>query len=331
MKPLHGALGITLSAVAVVLLVYAVQDDNLVQRAEFQPAAAENDQAIATPLVLPQAGTVDTKNVITFRGASVDGYLRTDHRGQLVVDIQLRHWMDFYLSAQGEVPLDDLLQTMRSQIAGLPEPGQSQALKIMDEYLGYLAALGDYDRDAEKRVSQSGMDELAARVAWQQRLRREWLEPNVVEAFFHADEIMDNYTLARQQLRAQGADEAQLAALDSSLPPELQHMREQSQQVLSLQQQEQQLRQQGASAAVVQQWREQQYGKEAAERLAGVDQQQQQWQQRLKDYQQYRDSLALQGLDNQDREMLLRTYRSRHFSDTEQKRLNAALTLLAGE
>ncbi len=331
MKPLHGALGITLSAVAVVLLVYAVQDGNLVQRAEFQPAAAENDQTIATPLVLPQAGTVDTKNVMTFRGASVDGYLRTDHRGQLVVDIQLRHWMDFYLSAQGEVPLDDLLQTMRSQIAGLPEPGQSQALKIMDEYLGYLAALGDYDRDAEKRVSQSGMDELAARVAWQQRLRREWLEPNVVEAFFHADEIMDNYTLARQQLRAQGADEAQLAALDSSLPPELQHMREQSQQVLSLQQQEQQLRQQGASAAVVQQWREQQYGKEAAERLAGVDQQQQQWQQRLKDYQQYRDSLALQGLDNQDREMLLRTYRSRHFSDTEQKRLNAALTLLAGE
>lgn len=327
----NSVLVITLSAVAAVLLTYAVQDGVLVQRAEFQPAAPENDPAITAHRVLPQADPVDRKDVMTFRGASVDGYLRTDHRGQLVVDIQLRHWMDFYLSAQGEVPLDDLLQTMRSQIAALPEPGQSQALKIMDEYLGYLAALGDYDRDAEKRISQSGMDELAARVAWQQRLRREWLEPNVVEAFFHADEIMDNYTLARQQLRAQGADEAQLAALDSSLPPELQHMREQSQQVLTLQQQEQQLRQQGASAEAVQQWREQQYGKEAAERLASVDKQQQQWQQRLTDYQQYRDSLALQGLDNQDREMLLRTYRSRHFSDTEQKRLNAALTLLAGE
>ncbi len=331
MRPLHGALGITLSAVAVVLLVSAMQDGVLVQRADYQPVAAENDPAIATPLILPQAGTVDTTHVMTFRGASVDGYLRTDHRGQLVVDIQLRHWMDFYLSAQGEVMLDDLLRTMRSQIAGLPEPGQSQALKIMDEYLGYLAALADYDREAEKRIGQSGIDELSARVAWQQRLRREWLEPDVVEAFFHADEVMDNYTLARQQLRAQGADEAQLAALDSSLPQELQRMRAQSQQVLTLQQQEQQLRQQGASVAAVQQWREQQYGKEAAERLARTDLQQQQWQQRLKDYQQYRDSLALQGLDNQDREMLLRTYRSRHFSETEQKRLNAALTLLAGE
>ncbi|UXD88806.1 lipase secretion chaperone [Thalassolituus hydrocarboniclasticus] len=327
----NSVLVITLSAVAAVLLTYAVQDGVLVQRAEFQPAAPENDPAITAHRVLPQADPVDRKDVMTFRGASVDGYLRTDHRGQLVVDIQLRHWMDFYLSAQGEVPLDDLLQTMRSQIAALPEPGQSQALKIMDEYLGYLAALGDYDRDAEKRISQSGMDELAARVAWQQRLRREWLEPEVVEAFFHADEIMDNYTLARQQLRAQGADETQLAALESSLPPELQQLRQQSQQVLTLQQQEQQLRQQGASAEAVQQWREQQYGKEAAERLASVDKQQQQWQQRLTDYQQYRDSLALQGLDNQDREMLLRTYRSRHFSDAEQKRLNAALTLLAGE
>lgn len=331
MKPLHGALGLTLSVVAVVLLVSVWQDDVLVQRAEFQPARTGSGADSAAPRAAMPENAVDPTQLMTFRGATVDGYLRTDHRGQLVIDIQLRHWMDFYLSAQGEVPLDDLLLTMRAQIRGLPEPGRSQAENILDEYLGYLAALADYDREAQKRVGESGLDELSARVAWQQRLRREWLEPSVVEAFFQADEVMDNYTLARHQLRAQGADEAQLAELNSSLPQELQQMREQSQQVLTLQQQEQKLRQQGSSAADIQQWREQQYGKEAAERLAKADQQQQHWQQRLHDYQQYRDSLALQGLANQDRELLLKTYRSRHFSEAEQKRLNAALTLLAGE
>lgn len=331
MKPLQGALTVLLSAVAVTLLVSTVQDSVLVRRAGDQPVVSSGDPLRATLSAPTPSGEVDTNTVMTFRGAAVDGFLRTDHRGHLVVDIQLRHWMDFYLSAQGEVALDDLLQIMRSQIALLPEPGQSQALNIMTEYLGYLHALGDYDREAEKRTEQPGIDELSARVAWQQRLRREWLEPQVVEAFFHADEVMDNYMLARQQLKAQGADPAQLAALDSSLPHELQQMRAQAQQVLTLQQQERQMRQSGASVAAVQQWRVQQYGKEAAERLAETDQRQQQWQQRLHDYQQYRDSLALQGLADQDREMLLKTYRSRHFSAVEQKRLNAALTLLAGE
>ncbi|MCD8522983.1 MAG: hypothetical protein LRY66_00745 [Saccharospirillaceae bacterium] len=331
MKPRHGVSGLTLSAVAVVLLASFWQGGDLVQRAHDQPAVSAPESSVNEPRAATPAGHPDVTTLMTFRGASVDGYLRTDHRGQLVIDIQLRHWMDFYLSAQGEVPLDELLLIMRSQIAGLTEPGRSQAGNLLDNYLGYLAALGDYDREAEKRIGQSGMDELAARVAWQQRLRREWLEPPVVEAFFHADEVMDNYTLARQQLRAQGADEAQLAALDSSLPQELQQMRAETRQILTLQQREQQLREQGSSVADLQHWREQQFGKEAAERLAKADQQQQQWQQRLHDYQQYRDSLALQGLANQDRELLLNTYRSRHFSEAEQKRLSAALTLLAVE
>lgn len=331
MKPRHGVLGLTLSAVAVVLLASFWQGGDLVQRAADQPAVSVPESSVNEPHAATPVGHPDVTKLMTFRGASVDGYLRTDHRGQLVIDIQLRHWMDFYLSAQGEVPLDELLPIMRSQIAGLTEPGRSQAGNLLDNYLGYLAALGDYDREAEKRIGQSGMDELAARVAWQQRLRREWLEPLVVEAFFHADEVMDNYTLARQQLRAQGADEVQLAALDSSLPQELQQMRAETRQILTLQQREQQLREQGSSVADIQHWREQQFGKEAAERLAKADLQQQQWQQRLHDYQQYRDSLALQGLANQDRELLLNTYRSRHFSEAEQKRLSAALTLLAVE
>lgn len=295
-----------------------------------------------TPLSQPQrhaaavnelVGLLPTKvqQLATFRGAQVDGALRTDHKGSLMIDMQLRHWLDFYLSAQGEVPLADLILTMQQQMRQLPEPGQSQALALLDNYLGYLAELANYDAEAGRRLVHANASDLAARLAWQQRLRRQWLEPAVVEAFFVAEEKIDEYTLAAQQLKRDGATAEQLAALEQTLPEEIQQMRQESRQLLTLVSSETELKQQGASAADIQQWRVERYGSEAAARLAKVDQQQAQWHERLRAYQLYQNSSALSQLSNDDRNKLLMAYRNKHFSANEQKRLQAAMQLLANE
>lgn len=276
-----------------------------------------------------RASTHALEELNTFRGAAVDGALRTDHRGNLVIDMQLRHWIDFHLTALGEVELSELKLIMQQQMYELPQPGQQQALDLLEAYLGYLMALDNYDAEEARRTASAQMSDIEARLRWQQRLRREWLEPNVVEAFFAGEESIDEYTLTSLRLRKDGATAEQLAALETTLPEPIQQMRRESRQVITMGGDEARLREQGASNEEIQQWRVQEYGVEAAERLAQVDKKQAQWQQRLKAYQAYQSSLSTKHLATGDSEKELQAYRNKHFSKAEQKRLGAAITLLS--
>ena len=327
MQALHGVLAITALGVVIAGLgLWHGGSDVRIGAADPAGNVVSPAQDAAGMTGIPMAPV----QLQTFRGAQVDGYLRTDHRGHLVVDMQLRHWIDFHLSAQGEVPLAELIELMRRHMQQLPQPGQGEALQLLEDYLGYLQALAGYDLETARRLAQPGMDDLEARLLWQQRLRREWLQPPVVDAFFAAEEQIDQHTLASRRLRRDGASPEELAALEQTLPEPVQAMRQESRQLLTLREREQQLSQQG-DAGALHAWREQQFGPEAAARLAELDQKHAQWQTRLRAYQQYHDSAALQELSARDREKLLETYRRKHFSDTEQKRLEAALSLLASE
>lgn len=265
----------------------------------------------------------------TFRGATVDGALRSDHRNHLIIDMQLRHWIDFHLSAYGELSIAEITDLMVQQIQQLPLPAKQQAEELLAAYLGYLQALAGYDAELHKRLTQPTLSDLEARILWQQRLRREWLEPAVVSAFFAGDEEIDLYTLEQQRLRQQGATPEQLAALEQMLPEPVQAMRKESRQIINSQTHEQSLREQGASKADIHAWRTQEYGAQAAQRLAALDQQQATWRARLENYQTYQHSSAVQSLSPSQRASALEDYRQQHFSSNEQKRLPAALQLLA--
>lgn len=271
---------------------------------------------------------IELQELQTFKGAVVDGALRTDHRGNLVIDMQLRHWIDFHLTAMGEISLNEIKLVMQQKIRELPQPGQQQALDLLDAYMGYLAALESYDIEEARRLVEPRMSDMEARFRWQQRLRREWLEPLVVEAFFAGEESIDEYTLAAQRLRRDGASDAELAALETTLPEPVREMRAESRRVIEMGKSEGSMKAQGASVEEIQQWRVQEYGTEAAERLAQMDKRQSQWQQRLKDYQSYQQELTEKNLPTSEQDKLLKNYQSRHFDQSERKRLNAAISLL---
>lgn len=264
----------------------------------------------------------------TFRGATADGALRTDHRGDLVIDMQLRHWIDFHLTATGEISMEEIKQNMQEQMHQLPQPGQQQALELLDAYLGYLAALENYDVEEARRLAEPQVSDMEARFRWQQRLRREWLDPLVVEAFFEGEESIDEYTLAAQRLRRDGASDEELAALETTLPEPIREMRTESRQIITMAKSESSMKAQGASAEEIQQWRVQEYGVEAAGRLAKMDRKQNQWQQRLQDYQGFQKELSAKNLTEDEREKKLQNYRTKNFDEAERKRINAALALM---
>src|SRR5690554_2872032 len=316
-----GFIVVTLAVIAVyftrppeVIILSSVEDDSV-------SYVSTTNKTTATDSV-----TVDLQELKTFRGATVDGALRTDHHGNLVIDMQLRHWIDFHLTATGELSVEEIKAIMQQQIYALPQPGQQQALDLLDAYLGYLAALADYDAEEARRLVEPGISELEARFRWQQRLRREWLEPLVVEAFFAGEESIDEYTLAAQRLRRDGASDAELAALETTLPEPVREMRAESRRVIEMGKNESSMKEQGASTEEIQQWRIQEYGVEAAERLAKMDKRQSQWQQRLRGYQRYQQELTEKNLPTSEQDKLLKNYQSRHFDQSERKRLNAAIS-----
>ena len=331
MKPLYTTLLLGGLGLAVWLASHRSAPDVSVVSGGSVPSPAAIEAGSPMAAGAPAGPVLDVQKLKTFRGASVDGALRTSLAGELIIDTELRRWIDFYLSAQGEVALAELVAAMQAGMAQLPQPGQDQALGLLEDYLGYLAALGDYDYEAQKRLAGGSLDEMTARLEWQQRLRRQWLQPAVVEAFFHDDEVLDNYALARLSLLRQGASADQFQALEQALPEALQAQRQQSRQILTLHQQEQSMKDAGAGDDDINAWRTQQYGAEAAGRLADADKRQQAWQQRVIAYRDFAGSLALKELADADREQLLDSYRQRNFSAAEIKRLPAALSLLAAE
>ncbi|MEC8442709.1 MAG: lipase secretion chaperone [Pseudomonadota bacterium] len=239
----------------------------------------------------------------THRGADVDGEL-AHHDGQLRINRDLRRWMDFHLSVAGEIPLVDVIEYMRVQMQRLPLPASQQALDVLQAYLGYLSDVKNYDELTAQKVQGLDVEALQARLDWMEARRYEYFDDDTVAAFFATDQALDHYTLARLR----GEDSA-------SLPTSLQVQRQQARQLNQLAT----INDVASDPVARFEAREAQFGTAAAERLAALDAQREDWRARLMAYRRYMQQLP-EGDD-----AALEAYRQQHFSAQEQQRLQAAL------
>ena len=278
------------------------------------------------------------ESIKAFRLAGVDGQLRLDDNNQLIIDRDLRHWIDYHLSAIGERSLEQIKRWLLLEIAQLQEPGRSQAKQLLKQYLAYKEALADYQQAYQS--AKSGDDSMAdvnalqARHDWQKRLRREYMQPQTVEVFWQQDEVIDDYALQRLVIRNKDISPEQrlreFQNLDEQRPQEWAEFRDRLQQSSRLAEQVQTLRDQGANEGDIRQHRQTQVGDEATARLEALDRQQLIWQGRIRDYKQQRDYLtAVEGLDAQEKQRQIDDYIQRNFTAREALRLTAASELLA--
>ena len=325
MKPLHGAVFCTLLGLAIWGYGSFSEGPSYIEIDKLPPTAAGISDVVTPAELQIESQLLQLK---TYRGAGIDGSLVVDSQGQLIISLDLRRWFDFHLAAQGELPLAEIVELMQSQILRLPEPGRSQGHELLQAYLGYLEALQSYDFEQQKRVSEGSLDEMIARTRWQQRLRDQWFDAEVEQAFFAGDELLDNYTIERLLAQRRGADSDELAQIEANLPAAVLEMRSETKKLVNMQQQEQQMRDNGVDDEQLFNWRQQEFGEAAAKRLQQLDQKHNNWQQRVSEYLDYQQSVPLQGLDPQARERLMSIYRQKHFSLLERKRLDAAIVVL---
>lgn len=263
----------------------------------------------------------------SFAGTQVDGQFRLDAAGNLLIERDIRRIFDYFLSAYGEDSLKATIERLQAYVRSqLDEPAESQALALLEQYLEYKRQLVQLEKDLPQMAS---LDALRQREQAVQNLRASLFSVETHQAFFAEEEAYNGFTLQRLAIRHdQTLDDQQKAeALDrlrASLPEELQALLAPQLQA-ELRQQTAALQAQGASAAQIQQLRLQLVGAEATARLEALDQQRQQWRQRLADYRREKARvLANDGLSESDKQAAIAELAAQRFDDSERLRLEAA-------
>jgi|SRR5690554_163467 len=283
--------------------------------------APSNEQRFITGLEDLPASLQDTE---------VDGGFEVDINGKLIVSHRIRQLFDYFLTAQGEEPLPVLLQRLRAYIHHtLSGDAAIEAEHLLDSYVGYLNDAASIDSSriaAGQKIDPSQVREQKQQLA---AIRASHFDEVANDAFFAEEEAYDRYTLARLELMTDNSlslDEraSRLAELENQLPPALQESLKEVTRYQNLQALTQQWQASDGDTGNLQQIRENVVGREAADRLAKLDQQRAEWQERADSWMTERERiLSNSSISDMDKEKQINSLRAERFSPEEELRIKA--------
>jgi lipase chaperone LimK len=265
----------------------------------------------------------------SLQGTEIDGELRADAAGHLVIGNEVRRVFDWFLAALGEEPLAVLIARLHAHFDQvLPPVAAGEARALLANYLAYREALGAIDAPTAT-PGEIDLAALRARQAEAQALRSGYFSAEAATAFYADDDAWDDYALARLAVLqrndippAQQASE--LAALHEALPEALQESVRAIGQYQDLEALTGDWTQRGGSAAELRQIRENLVGPAAADRLEALDAQRGDWDRRMGNWLAERAAvLGNAGLDGTERERQVSALRAQRFSSEEVVRVQA--------
>ena len=218
-------------------------------RAPAADTAAPADSVTQTDDSLARTPTSlgDTPFAPSLAGTDIDGALKADANGNLVLDLGTRDFFDYFLSTVGEVSPETALGQIEHMARNhLPEPAASQALALLDDYLAYKqAALSVMQSELDPSRAQDPAYQLNAlgnALADLKALRQSTFSGPAHEAFFGLEEAYSEYTLASLsiQQREDLSDDGKQALIDyhrDQLPEVIRRTEERLHQEVTLQRQ----------------------------------------------------------------------------------------------
>lgn len=265
-------------------------------------AATDAAQAVADPLATS-----------SLRGTAVDGEVRFDASGALVLDVGLRRFFDYHLSLIGEWDLSKIReQLQRTLLARFDAARAGTVLDHFDRYTAYLQALSD-----------SGIAEEAdpaRRLSAVRKLRHDRLGEAMAEGFFAAEDALAALTLERMRIAGDARMSAEdkreaLAALDREAGYDARESAGLAEQAESIERRALPPAQRDAERTA-------RWGADAAQRLAALDAERAAWDARVRRYAEARARIdADPRLDPQGRAQAIAALRARMFTSAEQRRI----------
>ena len=280
----------------------------------------------------------------SLQGTEIDGEIIIDENKQLVVTEGLRRLFDYFLSALGEEDEATIHQRVESYILNhTPEPAASQAIALFKQYINYLKQLkqieGRYG-NLQTQASKNGKLDLTMVAQRQQdinKIRQQNFDAATIKAFFGADDEYNTYSIAMltiEQNKQLSATQKNAARQDyiSRMPdnPTRQNIQKQAN-LNKLIDRTEQMKAQGASAEALYNMRRELVGAAAAARLANVDVEDANFDQRFDQYQAQKQSILAANANDPSSKSIANAQvaqlEQQLFNDAERKRLEAYATM----
>lgn len=165
------------------------------------PDAKSQDNFAATPREWPEKPFAPS-----LEGTEIDGQLRADANGDLIVDLEVKDFFDYFLNTVGQVPPEEALNAIQSMATNnLPESAAKDAMALLDSYLEYkreALALSQTRLDPNRQFDpQYQVSQLRQALADLKAVRRNTMSPEAVDAFFGLEEAYGEYTVASIEIQ----------------------------------------------------------------------------------------------------------------------------------
>lgn len=262
-------------------------------------------------------------------GTTIPFKLSITESGDLIVDEHLRTLFDYFLTLDGEEPLEIIIARIKELFdSHLPEAAKLRAIEVLESYLALKNAEAELSQNLSEEFEATGrrptIEEMKVAI---KGVRGSSLDPEVYDAFYRVEDQLDEYTISRIKIQSDESltyseKQEALIEIEQLLPQADQVQLEKERSTQRVYRNVETARAEGASEQEIFSMREQAFGTEAAHRYAQADEKKTQWESRITDYRQERQSiLDTSGVSDEDKIVQIDELRQRHFSGNELKRI----------
>jgi lipase chaperone LimK len=289
-----------------------------------RPDAPPASPAAATASAQPESAPPPHPSL---EGTDVNGDIRVDEKGRIILHRDVRRLFDYYLSLRGRMD-NESIRALLLQHLETAQPGHvvQEALALFDQYVALINAEAKYAEEWTERDLKVS-EQVASVLEERRALRREHLGDALSEAFYQDQEQYEAFQLERMKISTnpdlnEAEKKAALEAAESLLSPQQREIRKQTFAWLDIKQLARQpiesLDAESADAI------RQRFGDNALDRLAAVEQERQSWEQKRQGWLAEKARLsARRDLSEDERKAQLETYGQTHLDPSELRRMQA--------
>lgn len=264
----------------------------------------------------------------SLEGTEIDGQLKLDAAGQLVVDLEVKDFFDYFLNTVGEVTPDVAVAEMQKLAAShLPPSAVDKTMQLLGEYLAYksqaVELMAQPMLPKEQQTKQYQIEMLEMTFQTLKSIRRETMSEEAVTAFFAMEEAYGEYTLASIRIQndeALSVDEK--IALTQYYREKLPDVVRKTEETVMADAQKNQVIHQaitsGNEEGLKQHLADEGYDEDVAAEIVEFQSQQRLFDQRYQAYQTEKRQLVGAGLSEQDQSYQLEMLRARYFDNEKE-------------
>lgn len=260
----------------------------------------------------------------------IDGRLQEDKKGNLIMDIGFRDLFDYFFSALGEKTPEQIAASMEQYIDGTLSPkAAEQARALLKKFMSYNRDLAEYGASDDTNIydlhGQALVDYLKAYHAYLADARMRHFGQEYSDVFFESEENYQAYNIARLELslaELPGEEkQRQIEELRSQLPEMQQEIIRNHEHVSASINKEKAWQEESLSDDELYDRRLADYGYDAAQRMAALDERNRVWHSRLSDFFEEVDQIRATDLPEADKKELIEEIKVSVFSETERMRV----------